>query len=161
MQTVIRLANPLSVQFVVGTLEYLAKKGDAEGSDAEAAVKDNLIEAIEDGSEVWSLLLDAVSNPVQRALHNWAREQLLLVASSGVESSEPEAFDAQTRRIVGRYVDVLSATKSSTAGIDNAATWSILAEKLSKVDTRLRSLDILASSQRLIRQALCETLEII
>ncbi|KAI6802374.1 hypothetical protein KC360_g846 [Hortaea werneckii] len=161
MQTVISLANPLSVQFVVGTLEYLAKKGDAEGSDAEAAVKDNLIEAIEDGSEVWSLLLDAVSKPVQRTLHNWAREQLLLVASSGVESSEPEAFDAQTRRIVGRYLDVLSATKCSTAGIDNAATWSILAEKLSKVDTRLRSLDILASSQQLIRQALCETLEII
>ncbi|RMY24605.1 hypothetical protein D0867_01265 [Hortaea werneckii] len=161
MQTVISLANPLSVQIVVMTLEYLAKKGDAEGSDAEAAVKDNLIEAIEDGSEVWSLLLDAVSKPVQRALHSWAREQLLLVASSGVESSEPEAFDAQTRRIVDRYLDVLSATKCSTAGVDNAATWSILAEKLSKVDTRLRSLDLLVSSQQLIRQALCETLEII
>ncbi|TKA23920.1 hypothetical protein B0A50_06425 [Salinomyces thailandicus] len=156
MQDVISSANPLSVTVCTGALEHLTKVRATQDGDGEAAIKEVLVDAIEKGSEVWSRMLDAIGGSVKRALHDWAEEQLFLTAAPG-----DMVFNADTERIVGRYLDVLDVTRGATVDRQELAEPTALVEKLREADRRMSTIDLADTFQLSTKASATQALEVL
>lgn len=147
VDTIVRLADPLSIRFCVGALEFYTKSEDYRARERDEKMQGLLKEAIDSGNPVWPQLLEAVGAGVRKELHVWAREKLLLAEQDMSERDlGPETL--------ARYTDVLDITFGAVIGYDDTATVVLLADRLKDAEKalgydentkgkELRSLDIL------------------
>lgn len=134
-RTIVQLADPLSILMCAGALEaYMTMEAPNEAG-ADEKVRAVLIEAIVGGSEVWPQLLEVVTQPVKKALHVWAQEQLLDAATRIDDFSDEQG-------VIERFKSVLDVTNGDSNDSEYVAVLSRLAERLKGVEQQLHELDL-------------------
>lgn len=139
---IVRSAIALNKPVAVGWLRiYLQGQTTATSAESEA-IKEALLQAVKDRSQVWPQLLSAARPEMLKSIHEWARSRLLMAAGT----SAGDTFQDEEETLQ-ECLEVLGVTYSSVRDDDDAQTIAVLAEKLRAQDRLVDSLNFGADSR--------------
>jgi mediator of RNA polymerase II transcription subunit 12 len=133
---VISSANALNAPFSIGWLHVYTTGQAMISTGTEDAVKNALLKAVADKSEVWPQLLSAAKPETLREIHVWARSSILAEVFS-VESGR-RSEDGHPAEMLCQVLDV---TYDSIKGEDDAQFLALLGDKLKAQEKLLGELD--------------------
>ena len=133
---VIRSANALNAPFSFGWLYFYANSQSMASTGNEDAVKNALLRAVADKSEVWPQLLSAAKPETLREIHVWARSSILAEVCP-VETGG----HSQDKHPAEMLCQVLDVTYDSIKGEDDGQFLTLLTDKLKAQEKLLNDLD--------------------
>ena len=135
LRSIINMANPLSLLYCVGTIRYF-KSMPTFSSDDESVLADSILASFASQSEVWPQLLETAGSVVNKAIHEWAQDQLLVLASYE-EGMQKQGKHGQLER----HLDLLAVTKQAADHGDSTNVLITITEKLKCMERRVSELD--------------------
>jgi mediator of RNA polymerase II transcription subunit 12 len=133
---VIRSANALNAPFSIGWLHIYTNSQTTNATLNEDAIRNALLKAVADKSEVWPQLLSAAKPETLKEIHIWARSSILSAVCPVQEDDHVE-----DKAAIEMFCQVLDVTYSSIKGEDDAQNLVLLTDKLKAQEKSLSDLD--------------------
>jgi mediator of RNA polymerase II transcription subunit 12 len=133
---VIRSSNALNAPFSIGWLHIYTSSQTTTATGNEDAIRNALLKAVADKSEVWPQLLSAAKSETLKEIHMWARSSILAEVCAVQEDDH-----AENKTGVEMFCQVLDVTYGSIKGEDDAQNLVLLTDKLKAQERSLSDLD--------------------
>lgn len=148
-RSIISLADPLSIVHCAGALAFFSKVGAFNDAEGDTALREALLEAIANGSEVWPQLLESAGQATVQTIYDWARERVLKNALR-CDGDSNVITDG-----IGRCLDILDVAHHAAKDQDTSPVIATITEKIRVVENQLSGMDADGEGSQTKRQLMC------
>jgi len=140
---IIRSANALNAPFSIGWLRLYTNTQISAVAGVEDAVKNALLQAVAEKSEVWPQLISAAKPETLRDIHVWARNSILTELNVTQDGRTTEGEDT-----VEQLCQVLDVTYDAVKGQDDTQILTLLTDRLKAQERLLSEVEATESDQQ-------------